>query len=223
MFMSQISRVLNEPDYTSKLNNLIVKVARFQFGLHGLIITGFALLGRDFVLLWLDETYIDVYYGILLVTVPTLLYYSLQIANTALMIKNHVKLQAFTNVLVGVVNVCLAFVLSKHYGVLGACSAIFIAYSIRNIGYFIVYRQKLDLDARKLCTECYIPLGMCMLITWILGTVANYIIDGRNWMTFLLRVMIVTVVYMIAILIIGLKSNERKQVYAMISRKIRRA
>lgn len=214
MFMPQISRIYTQKDHVSKLNDLIVKVGRFQFALNGLIVTGFFLLGKEFVLLWLDETYAAVFYGLLLISVPNLFYNSLQIANTAMLIQNQVKIQAITNVAVGILNVALSFVLSKSYGVYGACIAIFVAYTIRIIGYFIAYYFILELNIKRILRECYLPLGLSMIITIALGHCLNKIVVGGNWISFGIKVVIVGVIYIAAVYAIGMQKQERQQLQA---------
>lgn len=220
MFMPHISRIFNEQDYTTKLNQLVIKVCRFQFALQGLIITGFFLLGKDFILLWLDESYIFAWYGVLLVTIPNLFYYSLQIANTALMIRNYVKIQAITNVIIGIINVILSFILSKKYGVLGACASIFVVYTIRNVGYYIAYRKLLKVDLKKICTECYIPMVMCMLITVALGVGLNYLIPRCAWTPFAVKVILIMIFYAVLLFFIGLKKSERKKLQVVLVKKL---
>lgn len=222
MFMSQISRIFHQEQYTDELNKLIVKVGRFQFGLNGLIVVGFFLLGKDFIVLWLDETYSAVYYGLLLVTVPNLFYYSLQIANTALVIKNRVKIQAITNVAVGIISVVLSLFLSKDYGVIGACFAIFVAYSIRNIGYIIAYCKILKMDLWKMCKECYFPLGICMAVTLLLGVGVNRLLSHCDWISFAVKVLTITVIYAVLMIAIGLKRDERKMMIGFVQNKIHR-
>jgi len=220
MFMPRISKIFIEQNYMDKLNRLIVKVGRFQFALHGLIVTGLFLIGKDFILLWLDESYSEAYYGILLVTVPNLFYYSLQIANTAMMIKNHVRIQAITNVAVGILNVILAFVWAKDYGVLGACISILIAYMLRNVGYIISYRKCLKIDIAKIFKECYLPTGISMLITVVLGIWINQIPASCTWGIVLAKAGIITFIYAVFLWLIGLKKEEKRQIGRII-RKIK--
>lgn len=220
MFMPKISRIFTEQNYTEKLNKLIVKVGRFQFALHGLIVTGFLLLGKDFISLWLDDTYGIAYYGILLVTVPNLFYYSLQIANTAMLVKNHVRIQAITNVAAGILNVILVFILAKGYGVLGACISIFVVYNIRNIGYFIAYYKILRLNVKKLLKECYLPLGLCMVVTIVGGIGVNYLISNCNWISLIIKAVVIIMLYLSLILVFGIKPNERNKIKREILKKL---
>ncbi len=221
MFMPRISRIFAEENYTAKLNNLIVKVGRFQFIIHGLIVTGFLLVGKDFVYLWLGKSYGAAYYGILLVTAPNLFYYSLQIANTAMMIKNHVKIQAITNVAVGVLNVVLAFIWSRNYGVIGACMSIFTVYVIRNVGYIIAYRKFLKMDITKVFKECYLPMGIPMLITIALGVGLNLILTPCTWLILIAKMAIITLIYATLLWFLGLKGEARQEVCSLVKKKLK--
>lgn len=219
MFMPHISRIYTQKDHAKKLNDLVIKVGRFQFGLNGLIVTGFLLLGKEFVGLWLGESYSAVYVGMLLISIPNLFYYSLQIANTAMVIQNQVRIQAVTNVAVGILNVALVFVLSKSYGVLGACVSISVVYCIRNIGYFIAYDVILALDIKRVFKECYLSLGAAMMITVMLGFCLNKLVEGNGWISFGIKVFAVGITYVVAVYAIGLQKQERQQLNAKIMGK----
>ena len=95
MFMPKISRILTQNDTQENLNPLFLTVGKFQFALNGLIVAGFACVGRSFIQLWMGEGYALAYYGILLVIVPGLFYNSLQIANTTMVVLKKVKVTAF--------------------------------------------------------------------------------------------------------------------------------
>jgi O-antigen/teichoic acid export membrane protein len=220
MFMPRISRIFTQKNYIAKLNELIVKVGRFQFALNGLLFTGFLLVGKDFIALWLGETYAVAYYGLLLVTFPGLFYYSLQIANTAMIIKNHVKIQAITNVTVGIINVILAFILAQEFGVLGACVSVFVAYTIRNVGYIIAYRKLLQFDIKKVIRECYLPLGIPMVITIALGFCLNYLLPDCNWTVFVMKTAIVGGLYLGLTFMLGLRKTERQRIVSVVASRL---
>lgn len=220
MFMPRIARIFTEKDYINKLNNLIVMVGRLQFALNGLIVTGFLLLGKDFIKLWMGESYGVAYYGILLVTIPNLFYNSMQIANTALVVKNHVKIQAVTNVIVGIINVVLSIVLSKCYGVFGACVSIFVACNIRNVGYFIAYYKILNINIKKIGKECYLGTGISILMTVALGIPLNYIFQNCDWFYIVIKAGIIVICYFVFIFVFSLRREERKRIKGMILKRI---
>ena len=97
MFMPRITRACldGEENAAERLTPLMINVGRFQFALNGLLVLGFALLGRHFIVLWMGAEYADAYIGILLVTAPGLFYNSLEVANTYMVVKNKVNIQAW--------------------------------------------------------------------------------------------------------------------------------
>ena len=59
MFMPKVSRIDIEKDSNKKVTDLLIKVGRFQYGLTGLIISGFFVVGYSFIKLWMGEDYIE--------------------------------------------------------------------------------------------------------------------------------------------------------------------
>jgi hypothetical protein len=62
-----------------------------------------------------------------------------------------------------------------------------------------------------------------MAVTIALGMGVNYLIPHCDWVSFMAKVAIITVVYFGLIFVIGIKRSERKQVQSMILGKIHRS
>lgn len=63
------SMVSNNTD-NGELSDLFVKVGRIQFSLLGIIIFGFILFGKEFIILWAGNDYCESYYITLLFLIP---------------------------------------------------------------------------------------------------------------------------------------------------------
>jgi membrane associated rhomboid family serine protease len=137
-----------------------------------------------------------------------------------MIIKNHVKIQAITNVTVGIINVILAFILAKEFGVLGACVSVFVAYTIRNVGYIIAYRKLLQFDIKKVIRECYLPLGIPMVITIALGFCLNYLLPDCNWTVFVMKTAIVGGLYLGLTFMLGLRKTERQRIVSVVASRL---
>lgn len=219
MFMPRISKLLVRDQDEEKLNQLFLLVGKYQFVINGLIVAGLAVVGEQFVTLWMGEGFREAYLGILLVVVPGLFYNSLQIANTTMVVMNKVKMTAFVNVLTGVVNVALSFPLSKLLGVIGACLSICIAYFVRDIALNILYHKVLPLNIPKFIGQCYLRMLVPLALTVAIGLGMNYLISGSGWILFLLKAGFVAVVYFVLTLLLGLDRQERAKMVGMIKRK----
>lgn len=224
MFMPKISRIYansnQENQAEENIQPLFLNVGRFQYALNGLIVVGFALVGKQFISLWMGPGYHEAYWGILLVIVPGLFYNSLQIANTTMVVQNKVKLQAFINVLTGITNVILSFILSSFIGVIGACISIFTAYSLRAIIMNIISGKVLKFDMGSFIINCYLRMSVPIILTFILAGLINYFIPNTGWLSLIVQAVIVVVIYLLFICIFALKKEERNSIFSKITKKL---
>lgn len=212
MFMPKISRIYAEGNGSSEVMPLMISVGRFQYALNGLIIAGFAIIGKNFITLWMSPDYIDAYYGLLLVMIPGIFYNSMQIANTTMVVTKNVDLQAKVNVIMGAVNVALSFILSKRYGVIGASTSIFVAYMIRAVGLNVLYYKKLKIDIPLFIKKCYLKMSAPIIATLLVGFPVCRAIKLGGWLGLALQGLAVVVIYLLMLVLLGLTATERKYV-----------
>lgn len=210
MFMPQIARIYASPDSQKKIMSLLLRVGKFQFTINGLIVVGFAVIGREFIRLWMGSEYSDAYIGILLVLIPGLFYNSLQIGNTTMMVTNRVKIKAFVNLAMGIINVILCFILSYFYGVIGACIAIFCSYSFRVIALNVLYKNKLKFDMAVFQKECYLKGLLPVVSTIVIGLFVNKKIAYSGWFGISLIAIFVIILYLVLAFFLALNKKERK-------------
>lgn len=220
LFMPKISRMIAGDGSEKELNELFLRVGKFQYILNGLIIVGFAAVGRDFLVLWIGEAYLAAYWGLLLVLVPGLFYNAMQIANTTMVVTNKVKMMALISVVTGISNVCFSYPLAKCYGAIGACTSICIAYFFRAIISSIIYHRELPLDIPRFIKACYIRMSVPIVITMAFGIVMNHCIRDTGWLIFLLKAMVITAVYALAAIFLGLEKPERQKLLSWLKKRI---
>lgn len=210
LFIPKVARLYTEEDASEKISKLLLTVGRFQYALEGLIIVGFAVLGKEFIGLWMGADYLDAYYGLLLVMIPGLFFNALQIAQTAVILKNYMNYNAYITVATGLINVILSFLFSSLWGAIGACVSICIAYLFRAVVFNIFYQKKMKLDMLTFAKKCYVRMSIPMLIAIGLGFVLAPMIPLGGWLGFVVRGVMVTVLYLVLVFAIGL--DDRKAV-----------
>lgn len=222
MFMPRISRLVTDDKSDKALNKLLVDVGKFQFSLNGLIIVGFAVVGKAFINLWMGEAYADAYYGILLVVIPGAFFNSLQIANTTVVVKGKVKLMAMVNILTGVINVCLSYPLAKIYGVLGACISICIAYSVRSIVLLILYHKILPFNIPAFIKKCYLRISLPMVLSIAIGFGMNMIIPDGGWFTLLFKGGFIACLFVAMVFLFGFNKQEKSALFGKVKSILKR-
>lgn len=218
MFIPKISRIYAKDGENSDIMPLMTKVGRFQFALNGLIVAGFAVAGKHFINVWMDKDYSDAYLGILLVVIPGLFYNSLEIANVAMVVKNKVKYQAYIALTIGIFNVICSFILSRFFGVLGAATSIFLAYTIRAILCHSVYRKHVGIDIKGFVKSCYLKTSPAICLTILICMPLNQVLSNSGWTNLFIKAVIVFAVYAIFTFFLSLYGNERKSLLVAVKR-----
>ena len=174
MFMPRIAKIVHEGKKQEQLVPLMYKVGRLQCMLIGILVVGFAALGKSFVAdIWNKPDLIQSYMCAVLLIIPSFFFLPLQIAKTTLIVENKVKLEAMAFLIMGLLNVALSAVLSHYYGAIGAAASIFVAYMIRNVLMIVIYHRVLQLNMLHFFKEVYLKLTPQLLITLAIGLLCN--------------------------------------------------
>lgn len=207
MFMPRVARIYTQDNAEQKLLALMLSVGRFQYGLNGLIVAGFAVLGREFISLWMGPEYLAAYYGILLVIVPGMFFTSLQVAHTAIVLTKQIKSYACVNAIAGICNVVLSFPLSARYGVIGACTSIFTVYVFRAIALNLLYHRKLKIDMGCFVRKCYLYMSIPVILT----IAASYFVCGKilweGWQGLIIKAVLIVLIYGLYLLVFVFKGK----------------
>ena len=100
-------------------------------------------------------------------------------------------------------------VFSRFWGAFGASLSICIAYFVRTVAMNVIYYKALHIDVYRFFRECHIKLLLPLLITLVSGMAFHFIIPVAGWSGFIVRVILVTIVYVICLWYFSLNKFER--------------
>lgn len=221
MFLPKISNIVTLDDSDKRLTNLAINVGKFQFFVNGLIIVGFALVGREFITLWMGKEYLMAYYGILLVIVPSIFYNSLQIGTTTIIVKNLVNYRAYVAIAMGLINVVLSFILSTKFGVMGACVSIFFAYMFRSIFTAVIIELKTEINIKVFAKKCYLRMSVPVILSLAVSYWVLKLIKGLSWLHLVVSGIVIVVIYCVLVYLLGLDSEDKKRINQSIFKRTR--
>jgi O-antigen/teichoic acid export membrane protein len=127
LFLPKITFFLNQKNSGKLVENLIIKVGRFQLMLVGFITLALILVGKDFIHLWVGTHFANSYYVLILLIIPTFLFSILQLGTTYILAINKLKYQAYIYVFAAISNVVLALLFTPKYGAIGSGISIFVS------------------------------------------------------------------------------------------------
>lgn len=209
MFLPRVSRMVAKGD-RNEILNLMIRIGRIQIYIIGLICVCFICVGREFIFVWLGEGFESVYVCALLIILPSFLQLPQEIGNTVVVAEGKVKQQAYVFVLMGIVNLILAFPMTKFFGVIGMCTSIMIAYLVRTIMTDVIFYKYLHIDVFMFFRESYFKLLPSLIVSVAVIFLIKLIFTFGGVIGIICSSMICAVVYFICIWIFAFNETEKK-------------
>lgn len=147
LFFPRINKTLEEENGNKKVSDIFIRVSRIQLYIMALIMFGFIVFGKQFILLWVGNDYIDAYYIILLLLVPAIIPLTQNIGISIIQAKNKHKFRSILYICIAVLNIFISIPLAKEYGGIGAAIGTAIANVIGQITIMnLYYWKKIGID-----------------------------------------------------------------------------
>jgi O-antigen/teichoic acid export membrane protein len=210
LFLAKVSQLNLKGNNQKEVTNLMIRVGRIQLIIMGLLLIGLIVLGEDFIVLWMGESFKESYYVVVLLIAPGFITLTQEIAYTYLFVINELKYRAILFITAAFGSVGLSFLLAPSLGALGCAIGIFTATMLCHVvGMNFIYWKKLNLEMPRFFKECYGSLIFPLVLTGIIGVLLNYFLVGVNYFIFLSKGFSLSLVYFSLIWFFGLKSNEK--------------
>lgn len=217
-FLPRITRMVRDGARGKELTGIMTTVGRVQFIVLGLMLTGFAVVGKDFMLRWTgDPLSSDAYIVGLVVLVPLTLALTQSAAGVSvLQATNKFSVRAIIMLVAAVGNVVVSIVFVKWFDTFNmAAVGAGIGTLLTTLGGHLIalniyYKKSCDINVKAYFLGMFKGLLPAMLITLIFGLGINLIpIWDGSWLSIVIRGGIVTIIYILTMLIFGLNDYER--------------
>lgn len=171
VFLPKMTKLVAEKVDVKVLTNEFIKIGRIQYYIVFLICSGFILVGKYFIVLWVGKTYIEAYYITACLIIPACVPL---IQNTGLSIiqaMDKYKFKAISTIVMAGFNIIISIVLAKKYGAIGAALGTTFALVVCNgILMNIYYYKSIKINIIKfwkniLKMTCYfiIPISIILI------------------------------------------------------------
>lgn len=191
------------------LTELFIKVGRIQFLVVALIVTGFAVFGQSFVLLWAGDSYANAYWIAVLTLFPLCIPL---IQNTGLSIviaQNKHKFRSIVYLVIAVANVISTYLVVPYLGGIGAALCSCVSYLIgqgliMNFYYYKVTGIDIPLFWRNILRMAIFPA-----VLMAVGLLITNWISFNNWITFFAGVVLYSIVYCFGMYSLNMNDYEK--------------
>ena len=210
VFVPQINRIVARGEGDSKLTDLFTRVGRIQFMMLMLVLTGFAFVGKSFVVAWGGLEYADAYYIALLlmvpVTVPLIQNLGIEIQRA----KNMHQFRSVVYICMAAGNVAISIPLGIRYGGIGCAVGTAVSLVIGN-GFVMnwYYHTHIKLDMKYFWREIF-SLLPSMIIPVVSGAVALRFFTFKGYLGVILFALPYALLYTLCLFYFGMNNSERQ-------------
>lgn len=192
-----------------ELSDLFIKIGRLQFIIVSLVVTGFIVFGRQFIIFIAGIGYEDAYIVALLTMIPLSIPLIQNTGLNILIAQNRHKFRAIVYAIIAVVNVITTVIAIKYWGIIGAAFCSCVAFTLGNGLIINIYYEKvIHLDIRRFWKNI-IKMSIVPIVMIIIGFYINSLIGIETISKFLIGVIIYTLLYAITMIRFGMNEYER--------------
>lgn len=221
LFLPKVTALNHEKDGNEKVLDLMIKVGRIQLVIVGVIIVGFAGVGKSFIKIWMGADYLDSYYTALCLIVPGLVSLTQEIAYTKMIVENTLKYRALLFLGVSIISSIVGCLLAPEFGAIGCGIGIFIALVLGHIiGMNILYKKQLHLDIKRFFKECHLKMIIPILITLGVGLTIDKFYPADSYFSLAFEVLTISAVYFISVWLLFFNDQE-KDIFKGMYKKIK--
>lgn len=214
VFLPRITRLVSQKVSDKELSDLFVRIGRIQFILLTCVLIGFLLYGKEFILVWVGEKFIEAYWITLIVLFPFTIDLIQNIGLTIMQAKNQYSFRAKVYLLMAILNILLSVFLITLYGTIGAAISLGATLLIGNgIIMNIYYYKRVGIDI-LLFWRNIIRMFPSLLITMILGFGLKHIIKIDGFVTLFTVVFIYIGIFILFMWTLGMNRFEKNLLLA---------
>ncbi len=220
VLLPKITKMIDCGASDTELTDLLIKTGRIQLMIVGLILGGFIVFGKYFVLLWLGKKYVDSYYIAIALMAPLICSLTQNSCTSIAQAKNKHKFMPIVEIIGSILNVIISIPLVKKFSGLGAALGTAISLIICNIIIKNIYYYKsLKIDVLKFfrkLANIFILLATETISFMFIINKFNIIIN--SWLSLILYIVLFTVIYAL-FLLLCLNDYEKGLIKSVLKRK----
>lgn len=200
------------------LTELFVRVGRIQFLIVALIVTGFAVFGQSFILLWAGEAYADSYWIAVLTLFPLCIPLIQNTGISILTAKNKHGFRSVVYLIIAVANVISTYLAVPYLGGIGAALCSCISYLLgQGLVMNIYYSKVIGIDI-PLFWKNILKMAVFPAVMMIGGLLLQTVFFPDNWIVFFLGVAAYTAVYCLGMYFLTMNDYEKSVIHDFIGK-----
>lgn len=222
VFLPKITGMVTLNDNHKQISDLFIRTGRIQNIIMLGILTGFAVFGKHFIVLWAGEDYVNAYYMTLAFFIALYVPLIQNIGITILQARNQMKFRSVLYIIIASFALVAEIVFSKIWGGIGCALAIAGALLLgQGLIMNIYYSKCQGIDIKKFWSEIVkmdiVPILLSVLSYYFF----NFLFANRTWQGLIASIIIYGIIYLMLCYKCSLNNEEKELLVAPIRKIIK--
>lgn len=209
VFFPRITRLVVEKDIKG-ISDLFIRIGRIQFYVMGLILSGFIVFGKQFILWWAGDSYENTYYICLLIFTPLVVPLIQNLGIHIMQAYKKVQFRALLYIAVAIFSLVLSIILAQTYEGIGCAIATCIGLSIGHIiimNIYYYYSIKIDIPRfwKQIARIAIVPILLVILFSYV-----KTLVDFGNVKCYIMLLAVYVILYCGAMYLFALNDYEKQ-------------
>ena len=210
VMLPTVTNILTNDKTGDEIKKLVVKVGLLQFMTMGAAATGFILVGKDFINLWLGEGYSDVYIITLILIIPAMLELCVNVCLSILRAKNQLGFRTAILFSSTILNFVVTYIAVKHWSYIGAALGTATSFIVGSVIIMnVYYKKKLGLPMLRIYGQIFNRTWVCLIIAGAALWGFMQFFNG-TLLSFIASVVLFIAVYGGSLIVYGFKPEEKR-------------
>jgi len=209
VFLPRATQMVVERSNGKDLTLMMVRIGRISFLLLLLVFGGFLLFGKQFIYLWVGETYEDSWNVAVIIMIGYTIPLVQTFANSILSAKSLFAFKAFTYIFFIGVGTFIGALSVSDYGVIGMVTGTTTGWLIAVIIMNIYYSKVLHLEIGTFVKQMFYKIVPSFLSIMFIGYFISKI-TGVGWFNFCVKGILFCMTYCIVMYLFGMLENEKE-------------
>lgn len=218
VFFPRVTAMITEKKPISELNSFFKKIGRIQFFVLFLILSGFYVFGKEFIIWWGGIEYEEAYYIALIVITPATIPL---IQNMGVHIVQAMNKHAFRSIcyaIIAAINAVSSFFLAEQFGGIGCavCTAVSLIIG-HGFAMNYYYNNKIGLNIRRFWKEIVYIILLYLPLVIVTAYINTYFVTDRISILFF-KIILYALIYVVFGYFVVINQEEKEIINSFVKK-----
>ncbi|PKV50973.1 O-antigen/teichoic acid export membrane protein [Aquimarina sp. MAR_2010_214] len=211
VFLPKATQMIVANASGEELTAMMIKIGRLSFIVLMYILGAFALYGKQFVLLWVGESYYDSWIIALMIMIAYTFPLVQSFANSVLEARSKLAFKAILYLISVVIGTAIGAVLAVKNGATGMISGTIFGWLSGQIIMNFYYHRVVKINIKRFFKELFSRTMIALILILIIGYFINFI-PGNGWLNFVSKSILYSLVYFLIMFYFGMIVFEKDMI-----------